>query len=166
MELPSAEVEDGDFSRGHAGDVGDRSVGTDQNFAGLLRHVERFHNLESFQIDGDGAVRAWKDSEEKAAVGSGLGGVGVIGNADPVADFVGSGIDDGDARSVLIVGENVSAVGRDGNALHRLGDRDGGDELAIGDVYDADRAGVDVGGVGAADVFTLHEHVRFVLPGA
>src|SRR5260370_27044542 len=154
MELPSAEVEDGEFSRGHAGDVGDRSVGTDQNFAGLLRHVERFHNLESFQIDGYCTVRAWKDSEEKAAVGSGLGSVGVIGNVDPVADFVGSGIDDGDAQSILIVGEDARAIGGDGNALHRLGDRDGGDELAIADVYDADRAGVDGGGVSAAAVFT------------
>jgi len=47
----------------------------------------------------------------RSAVGGGLGGVGVIGDVDPVADFVGGGVDDGDARSVLIVGEDVSALG-------------------------------------------------------
>src|SRR5579859_398300 len=117
------------------------------------------NDLKGLQIDGDGLVGAGKDGDEKAAVGSGLGGIGVIGDFDPVGDFVGGRVDHGDAGSILIVGKNVSAIGRDGDALHLLGDGDGGDELAIGDIDDTDGARVDVGGVGAAAVFAEREHM-------
>src|SRR5712664_548637 len=103
------------------------------------------------------------DGKEEAAVGSGRGSVGVGRNGDPVCDFVGGGIDDGDARGILIVGEDVRAVGGDGDALHDLGYGNGSDELAIGDIEDAHAAGVDIRSISSTAIFAKHEHVRFGL---
>jgi hypothetical protein len=58
----------------------------------------------------------------------------VIGNVDPVRDFVGGRVDDGDARCVFIMREHARAIGRDGDALHRLGHWNSCNDLAIGDV--------------------------------
>ena len=95
------------------------------------------------------------------AVGQRRGGIDCGGNRDPAGDFIGGSVNHGDARLVLIMCEDVFAVGGNRDALNDFGDRNDRDQCALFQIEDADTAGVDVRSVGALAVRREDEHMRF-----
>src|ERR1700674_28285 len=108
-------------------------------------------------------TRLTAEGQQPAAIGWWLRSISRSRQLDPLRDFVGGGVDDGNAGCVLIVGKDAASVGRDGDALNCFCDGNRGDEAACLEIQDADATRADVGSVGAAAVGRKNEHVRLRL---
>src|SRR5277367_792991 len=158
--LVAGYVEDLDGSCRRAAHKRKFAVGREQKFAEGRRDVERFFNFRAGEID-DEDFSGWRRGEEFAAVRGWRGRIHGRGDGNPTGDFIGRGVDYGDAGRVLIVSEDALAVGGNGNALDSFRDGDYGDETALLEVENADAAGGHIGGISAPTVGRNDDHVGF-----
>jgi hypothetical protein len=158
------QIENFDFSGGQERNICYATIGAHEHLAQRGRRIESLREFAGLQVDRKN-VALQASRNQPAAVGCGLGTVGHLRQVNPTGQSVARGINHCDSGRFLIVRKNVAAIGLNGYALNRFGNRNRGDERVVDKVENADRAGVYVGGVGAAAVRSDDKHVRFRLAG-